>query len=145
MGISYPKEGLSEEDKAKQGIKDVDGVYVMETPAGGAANLAGIKKGDVVTKINGVGVATGPEMVEQVARYKPGDKISITYLRDGTENTVNVTLKNKVGNTDVVKTESIIDNLGAELVNLDKKIAAANDIAGGVLVKKIKERFAESY
>ena len=139
VGISFPQEGMSDEDKAKLGIKDVDGVYVLETPVGGAANAAGIKKGDVVTKINGVKVTTGPEMVEQVARYKPGDKISITYLRDGKENTANVTLKNKVGNTDVVKAGGVIESLGAELENVDKKIAAANDISGGVLVKKIKE------
>ena len=139
IGISYPNEGMSDEEKAKLGIKDVDGVYVMETPVGGAANLAGIKKGDVVTKINGVKVTTGPELVEQVARYKPGDKITITYLRDGKESTVNVTLKNKVGNTDVVKTQSILESLGAELENVDKKVAAANDISGGVLVKKIKD------
>ncbi len=48
---------------------------------------AGIKKGDIVTKINDVKVTTGPEMVEQVTRYKPGDKITVTYLRDGKENT----------------------------------------------------------
>ena len=139
LGISYPKEGLSDEEKAKQGIKDLDGVYVLETPVGGAANAAGIKKGDVVTKINGNKVTTGPEMVEQVARYKPGDKISITYLREGKENTVNVTLKNRVGNTDVVKNQGVLENLGADLENVDKKVAAANEISGGVLVKKIKE------
>jgi len=139
LGISYPKEGLSDEDKAKQGIKDVDGVYVMETPVGGAANAAGIKKGDVVTKINGVKVTTGPEMVEQVARYKPGDKITVTYLRDGDEKTANITLKNKVGSTDVVKNKGIIESLGADLETVDKKVASANEISGGVLVKKIKD------
>lgn len=139
IGISYPKEGLSDEEKAKQGIKDVDGVYVLETPVGGAANAAGIKKGDVVTKINGVKVTTGPEMVEQVARYKPGDKITITYLREGKENTANITLKNKVGNTDVVKNQGVLESLGADLENVDKKVATANEISGGVLVKKIKD------
>lgn len=139
IGISYPKEGLSDEEKAKQGIKDVDGVYVIETPEGGAANGAGIKKGDIVTKINGVRVTTGPEMVEQVARYKPGDKITITYTREGKETTANITLKNKVGSTDVVKKKGLIENLGAEFENLEKKVATANEIAGGVLVKKIKD------
>ncbi len=139
LGIQYAPEGISEEEKAKQGIKDGDGVYVMEVPEGGAAKVAGIKKGDFITKVNGVGVNTGPEMVEQVARYKPSDKITLTYRRDGKENTVNLTLKNKAGNTDIVKTESILDKLGAELENVDKKIALNNEIAGGVLVKKIKE------
>ena len=139
VGISYAQEGLSDEEKAKQGIKDLDGVYVLDAPAGGAANAAGIKKGDVVTKINGVKVFTGPEMVEQVARYKPGDKITLTYNRDGKEAVANLTLKNKVGNTDVVKKENTLDNIGADFETVDKKIAAANDIAGGVLVKKIKD------
>lgn len=144
IGISYPKEGMSEEEKAKQGIKDLEGVYVLETPVGGAANAAGIKKGDVVTKINNVKVTSGPEMVEQVARYKPGDKISITYLRDGKENTVNITLKNKVGNTELVKANNALESLGAELENVDKKVAVANEINGGVLVKKIKEGLLKS-
>jgi S1-C subfamily serine protease len=110
---------------------------VGDAPAGGAANAAGIKKGDIVTKINGVNVTTGPEMVEQVTRYKPGDKISITYLRNGKENTVSLTLKNKAGNTSVVKNATIIEKLGAELEPVDKKTATTYDIAGGVVVKKI--------
>jgi serine protease Do len=139
IGIQYPREGLSEEEKAKQGIKDVDGVFVIDAPEGGAAFTAGLKKGDVVTKVNGVGVNSGPEMVEQVALYKPGDKISLTYLRNGKEYTVNITLKNKAGNTDVVKIESVLDKLGATFENIDKKTATTNEIAGGVLVKKLAE------
>ena len=140
LGIQYAPDGISEEDKSKLGIKDGDGVFVTEVPDGGAAKSAGIKKGDFITKVNGTSVNSGPEMVEQVARYKPSDKITLTYLRDGKENTVNLTLKNKAGNTDVVKIESITDKLGADLSTLDKKIAANNDILGGVLVKNIKEQ-----
>ncbi len=140
LGIQYANDGLSEEEKSKLGIKDGNGVYVLEVPDGGSAKVAGIKKGDYITKVNGISVNSGPEMVEQVARYKPSDKITLTYTRDGKENTVSLTLKNKAGNTDVVKIESVTDKLGADLENLDKKIAAANDIAGGVLVKKLKDQ-----
>ena len=139
LGIQYAPESMSEEDKVKMGVKDGDGVFVTDVPEGGAAKNAGIKKGDFITKVNGIMVNSGPEMVEQVARYKPSDKITLTYRRDGKESTVNLTLKNKAGNTDVVKVQSITDKLGADLENLDKKIAAANDIAGGVLVKKLKD------
>jgi S1-C subfamily serine protease len=76
-------------------------------------------------------------MVEQVTRYKPGDKVTVTYLRDGRENTASLTLKNKAGNTDVVKTASILDKFGGQLENLDKKTAATYDVPGGVVVKKI--------
>ena len=139
IGIQYPNEGMSDEEKKKQDIKDGDGVYVIDVPEGGAAKAAGIKKGDFVTKLNGVKVNSGPELQEQVARYKPGDKITITYNRDGKESTVPLIMKNKVGSTEVVKNESVMDKLGGDLVNVDKKIATANEIDGGVLVKKIKE------
>ena len=76
-------------------------------------------------------------MVEQVTRYKPGDKVTVTYLRDGKENIANLTLKNKAGNTDVVKTASILDKIGGQLENLDKKTATTYDIPGGVVVRKI--------
>ena len=134
LGIKYLGDDAPDSDKiTRQG----DGVMVDEAPTGGAANAAGVKKGDIVTKINDVKVTTGPEMVEQVTRYKPGDKVSLTYLRDGKENTVSLTLKNKAGNTSIVKTESIIDLVGGELENLDKKTASKYEIPGGVIVKKI--------
>ncbi|TDH26506.1 PDZ domain-containing protein [Segetibacter sp. 3557_3] len=137
LGIQYAPDNIPEERKKEMGIKEGDGVYVTEVPAGGAAAAGGIKKGDFVTKINGIAVTTGPEMVEQVTRYKPGDKVTITYVREGKENTTTLTLKNKVGNTDVVKSQTIIDKLGAELVTLEKQKAAAYDIPGGVVVKKV--------
>ena len=140
IGIQYPQENMSDEKKKEQDVKEGEGVYVMDVPEAGAAKAAGVKKGDFITKLNGVKVATGPELQEQVARYKPGDKITITYTRDGKEITSNLVLKNKVGSTDVVKNESMMDKLGADLVTVDKKIATANEIDGGVLVKKIKEK-----
>jgi S1-C subfamily serine protease len=137
LGISYPVENLSEEQKKEIGYKEGEGVFVTDVTKDGAAIAAGVQKGDIVTKINGVPVTTGPEMVEQVTRYKPGDKISLAYLRNNKENTVNLTLKNKVGNFDVVKSQSIVDKLGGTLETLDKKKSTSYDIAGGVLVKSV--------
>ena len=137
LGISYPVENLSEEQKKDIGFKEGDGVFVTDVTKDGAATVAGIQKGDIVTKVNGMAIRTGPEMVEQVTRYKPGDKISLSYLRNNKENTVNLTLKNKVGNFDVVKTQTIIDRMGGTLETIDKKKAASYDISGGVLVKSV--------
>ncbi len=137
LGISYPVENLSEEQKKDIGFKEGEGVFVTDVMQGGAAITAGIKKGDIVTKINGVQVTTGPEMVEQVTRFKPGDKISLSYLRNGKESTVNLTLKNKIGNFDVVKTETILDKIGGTLETLDSKKAANYEVAGGVMVKNV--------
>ena len=137
LGVSYLPEGTSDEVKKQQGVVEGDGIYVNDVLEGGAAKAAGIKKGDFIVKINGTKVNTSPEMAEQIARYKPSDKISITYNRDGKENTVNVTLKNKINTTSVVKTSSALEKLGGEFATVDKKVAQVNEITGGVVIKKL--------
>lgn len=137
IGISYAPDDLSDEQKKQGGIKDGDGIFVTGVATDGAAKAAGIQKGDFVTKLNGVEINSSSELQEQVAGYKPGDKISLTYVRDGKEYTTSLTLKNKSGNFAVVKTETIFDNLGGDLVTIDKETARKNDITGGVQVRKL--------
>ncbi len=136
IGISYPRETLTDEQRAKLNIRDDEGVYVTDVSDDGAAKSAGIKTGDIITKVNGVAVSSGPEMVEQVARYKPGDKVTVTYLRNGKESTANLTLKNKAGNFEIVKAETAMDKLGGELATVDAATAKKNNLDGGVSVKK---------
>lgn len=138
LGISYPNDQLTDEQKKAAGINDGQpGVFVLEVAKDGSLAGTGIRKGDYITKINGTTVSSAPEMVEQIASYKPGDKITVTYTRNGKEYTVNVTLKNRVGNYDVVKAESSIEKLGGEFENYNGKKLADYGFNGGVLVKKI--------
>jgi len=138
LGVTYPQEDLTPEAKNKYDVKDGDGVFITGVATDGAAQEAGLKKGDFITKINGAVVSTGPELQEQIARYKPGDKISVTYQRAGKEAAVTVTLKNKSGSYNLVKTETILDRLGgAELQTLDAATSKKNGLEGGVLVKKL--------
>ena len=141
MGLQYMSDDAPEEELRKSNIKSGEGVYVSGVAEDGAAKQAGIKVGDYITGINGVRVNSGSEMVEQVANYKPGDKINVTYNRDGKEMSASITLRNKSGNFDIVKSgatsESLNDKLGGTLENLDKKRADQYGIAGGVQVKKI--------
>jgi Do/DeqQ family serine protease len=136
LGIQYPNENLSEEDKKANGIKEGEGVFVMDVTKEGAAQAAGIKKGDIITKINGMPVTSGPEMVGQIATYRPGDKINITYKREGKEATVNIMLRNSSGNTDMVKS-SVIDKLGVELQTISKDMAKELGVNGGVEIRSI--------
>jgi serine protease Do len=140
LGISYPRESLSDDEKKKLGIVEGEGVYILDIVPDGSAAAAGIKKGDIITKMNDANITSAAELQEQLARYKPGDKINVAYKRDGQNKSVVVTLKNKVGNYEVVKNENnLLDNLGADLETLDKNKAKANGISGGVLVKKLKK------
>lgn len=140
LGIEYMPDEASEEQFRKAGITQGEGVYVTNVPEAGAAAAAGIKKGDYITAINGVKVTSGSEMVEQIANFKPGDKISITYKRDGAVKTANVTLKNRAGNTDIVKNDAgsnLKERLGADLETISAKDGEKYGISGGVLVKSI--------
>jgi putative serine protease PepD len=56
------------------------------------AAKAGLKKGDVITDVNGKSVATGDDLSRAVDAHKPGDKVSVTYKRGGSEHSVTVTL-----------------------------------------------------
>src|SRR5678815_6138406 len=77
-------------------IRDsVQGVYVTSVANDGGATAAGIKKGDVITKVNGANVFSGIQMSAQIASFRPGDKVPVTYIRSGKEYTVQVTLKKK--------------------------------------------------
>jgi serine protease Do len=143
LGIQYAPDNISDEAKKQIGVTDSEGIYVTDVPSAGAAYQAGLRKGDVITKINGVTVYSGADMVGQVATYRPGDKITISYLRDGKEVTTPITLRNSTGTTEVVKT-SILDKLNAELQTLTKDQAKELAVRGGVVVKSFSDNSAFS-
>ncbi|MEI9946667.1 MAG: trypsin-like peptidase domain-containing protein [Chitinophagaceae bacterium] len=136
LGISYPTSD-NEGWVKRAGVKDGQGVYALAVPTDGAAYKAGLKKGDVITKINGSYVTSGLQMSGQIASYKPGDKVKVTYLREGKEYTSDITLKGEISKVDVSATELIGDRLGVELQALTKEQITKYDVEGGVIVKKI--------
>ncbi len=139
LGISYqPNEAENARLIKQAGVKEGQGVYVQSVPSDGAASQAGLKEGDVITKVNGIAVSSGMEMSAGIASYRPGEKVPVTYVRNGKENTVSVVLKGTVSKIEVSNAKVIGDRLGVELEDLDSKKAAQYDIEGGVVVKKIK-------
>lgn len=138
LGIQYAPSGLSDAQKKELGIEDNgDGVYVMDVVKDGAAQAAGLRKGDIITGINNVPVSSGAEMVGQIATYRPGDKITITYKRNGKTYTVPVTLRNSTGTMDIVRSTAW-DKLGADFENLSAEDAKQLGISGGVVIKRIR-------
>lgn len=121
-------------------FKDGLGVEISGAAPGGAAAAAGLKAGDVITKINEHNIQTWNELVEQVASYSVGDKINITYVRNGKEATASATLKNEAGNFDVLTKQTLAQQIGAEIENLDAKKAQEYGIDGGVVVKSLNAK-----
>jgi serine protease Do len=135
LGVSYvPTDGLNDEQVKSLGIPtNVEGVYVSEVPADGGAYAAGLKKGDVITKVNNVPVASGMQMSAQIAGFRPGDKVPVTYMRNGKEFNAQVLLTKKA----TVVTANISTRLGGDLASLDKAKASRYGIEGGVIVNKV--------
>ena len=138
LGINYAPSNLSDDVKKQNGIKEGEGVYVTGITKDGGAAAAGIKDGDFITKINGNPINSGADLVGQIAIYRPGDKIKVSYVHEGKETTTDVLLKNSSGNTDVVKT-SVLDKLG-EFEAISKKDATEYGIKGGVRIKSMNEK-----
>jgi Do/DeqQ family serine protease len=142
LGIMFGNAAdMTDDQKKKSGIpvEAYDGLYATDVPTDGGAYAAGIRKGDRIQQINGLDIKSGGELQEQVSRYKPGDKVPVTVLRGEKPITLNVTLKNKAGNYDVVKNDTEMDMLGADFTTLDIKKAKEYGVNGGVIVKKINE------
>ncbi|MDE5937016.1 MAG: trypsin-like peptidase domain-containing protein, partial [Ruminococcus sp.] len=72
------------------------GVYIVEVSDGSSAEKAGLKSGDIITAVDDVEVATSEELNAQKNLHSAGDKIEITYIRNGEENTVTIELDEAV-------------------------------------------------
>lgn len=120
----------------EKGMSSLKGVYVAGLSEGGAAAEAGIQEGDIITHVAGNPVNTSPELQEQVSRFRPGDKVDVALLRGKSTKTVAVTLRNKNGNTKIVKNE-MVSLLGAEFEQLSSDEEAKLGISNGVKISKL--------
>ncbi len=81
------------EDTAKAlDIKDRSGVLVSNVKGGSAADKAGIKRGDIITAINGEKVDDSNVVRNKVASTAPGTTVKLTIVRDGKEQEISATL-----------------------------------------------------
>ena len=138
LGIEYADlKNVSTDDLRKLDLNRKDGVFVMGVVADGGAAKAGLKKGDLITQVNGVQVTSEPELLEQIARYKPGDNVSVTYIRSGKEFNTTVELKNINGNTTIIKQSGAMRLLGANFRNLNSDERSKWRVKGGVMVTEL--------
>ncbi|MEU7121968.1 S1C family serine protease [Streptomyces zaomyceticus] len=68
------------------------GVAVVDAPADGAAGRAGLKPGDIITRLDDTDITTITSLSEALASHRPGDKVTVTYVRGTTTEKAEVTL-----------------------------------------------------
>lgn len=123
-------------------LKSLSGVYVNGLTEDGAGEDAGIKIGDIITKIETNSIKNIPELQEQLGKYRPGDKVSVTVIRTGEEKIVPVILKNKDGELGVIKkeikSETKVGGLGATFESLTNDELKKLAISNGIKISKLE-------
>ena len=122
-------------------IKQLKGVYINGLTEGGSGEEAGIKMGDIITKIENVEVKTTPELLEQIGKFRPSDKINVTLIRNEKEMTLTAVLKNKENSLGMIKkpvvSRTSVNSVGAEFEELNADDLSKLKIAYGVKIVKL--------
>src|ERR1700723_3803865 len=112
------------------GMKTAKGAIVAEAMSGTPAADAGLKAGDVITKLNGQVVDDASALTRRIGSFKPSDKVELTYMRDGAEKTASITLADQKNQTVAKADGSQAKDPGA----LGIQIAPARDGDKGVAI-----------
>lgn len=141
LGVTFPVPAVEDQILKSRGIDpaEVRGVYIMGVQPGSGAKAAGLKEGDIIQGIDGVRVSSSAELSERIARYYPGDKVELTYLRNGRQRKVNVVLQ---GSSEEKENEiagkELESRLGASFAPLPDRIKERYKLSGGVIVTQVQ-------
>lgn len=114
-----------------------NGVYIYEVQKGSAAEAAGIKKGDVLVKIDGVDTKSAAEVQAKVNSYHPGDKAKITVIRVGKEKVLDVTFKGTSSATGSVNEDGSVAFYGSQINTASKETLARLGLKRGVEITSV--------
>lgn len=117
-------------------VATMEGIHVEEVIEKGAAAQAGIEKDDIITKVDGKKVKKMSELQEALATKRPGDKVTLTFMRGKKTMEKEVTLRNAQGNTKVVQ-KAELDILGATFRPINEKEKEELEIGYGLKVTKV--------
>lgn len=139
IGVSI--QDIDSKFASQKNIKQLRGAYVNGLTEKGAGEEAGIKIGDVITKVEGVPVTGTSELLEQIGKYRPSDKIAVTVVRDDKEMLLPVVLKNKENSLGIIKKASLattsINSLGATFEEMSADDLSRLRIQNGVKLSKL--------
>ncbi len=138
LGVTFTEvtSELAEQEK----LREVKGVYITEVLDDGAAKAAGLAEKDVITAVNGEPVENSADLQEKVSRYRPGDRLEITYVRKGREDKKSVVLRNIEGGTGVVAPGTQSSSVfGATFASLTAGEKSQYRISGGVKIASLSD------
>ncbi|HTN09072.1 trypsin-like peptidase domain-containing protein [Agriterribacter sp.] len=144
LGVAFPAPSAEDQYFKQLGINpgSVKGVFITDIQKGSAAASAGLKEGDIIQSIDGVQLFSSTEFSERVARRRPGDQITLIYLRDGKTHSTSATLKGEEESkslTDSGSLKEIYNKLGATFAPLTPAVKQRFNINSGVVVTEVRD------
>jgi serine protease Do len=130
---------ITQEIANDKDLQNLDGVLITGIISGGAASDAGVKEGDVITKIGSLKINSVPALQEQVGKFRPGDKISLTVKRGTSTKNYELTLRNREGKTEMTDKTAVdkYSALGATFKKITTEDMKTLNIKSGVKVATI--------
>lgn len=122
------------------GLKDVEGIYISKVRKNSGAEEGGLMAQDVITHINGIKVRTVPEMQEQVARLRPGNSLSVEFIRKNERKKASIVLKDQYNLTALSssKETDLLRDLGFELRDLNSDEKRKMKVSGVKVVSVVR-------
>ena len=143
LGVQYQEinNDFIERMGEQTGISEIGGAYVAEVTKDGAAEAAGIRKGDIILSIDGTKIDSSARLSEIIGKHRPNDKVKISLKRGGEVKQIEVTLRNRAGKTEPISKDEVFatDTLGGDFTEVSAKEARQLGIKGGVKVTAVKE------
>ncbi|MEE4114784.1 MAG: trypsin-like peptidase domain-containing protein [Marinilabiliaceae bacterium] len=120
-------------------LDKVKGVVIGGITEGGAAEEAGLKIEDVIVKIDNRDMDNSAHLQEYISKKRPGDKVKVTVLRNGSTKGFDIVLRNLDGNTSIVKAgEGAGVIFGARLTPLSREDRSKYGLDGGMMVVSVQ-------
>ncbi len=103
-------------------LPNLNGVYINEVTKGGAADKAGVKQGDILTKVDSTVISKPSDLQVLVNNFHPGDKAVLTIVRDGKEHHLNVEFQGTTESTGTVAEDGSIAFYGARIGQTERGV-----------------------
>ncbi len=129
---------LDSEKAKEKNIKIVkSGLLVASVSERSTAKELGLQEDDVITAINNVEIHNFAQLQEQLNKFRPGDSISLTYVRDNKTYTKSATLRNNQGNTEITKKGDFTE-VGCAFAKVSDETKRNLGIDNGIKVSGLK-------
>jgi Do/DeqQ family serine protease len=136
LGVYYHE--IDDQFAKDNGLSSLNGVYISDVIGGGSADIAGIKRGDILTGIKNKPVNGKSELMEIVSQLSPGDVVTVSVLRDGKPLDFQVKLISENGSQTLARNKNQLQIYGATFEPLNEKEKAKYRVANGFKITQVE-------